>query len=499
MGFWWIAWVALVPLLVSIRDKTVGSAFRTGFLAGLVHYLTLLYWLVYTMQLYGGLPVYLAVPVLFLLAAYLSLWIGLFSSMVVGFGNQKPYFWIAIPVFWVALEYMRGVLFTGFPWGLLGYSQSDILQIIQISDIVGVYGVSFLVVVSNTAVFLLYQALFNKTRKDFRITMSMAMTSVILSIGLIAAAWYYGIWRIQSLDHRIADQPAKRAAVIQGNIDQAVKWDSAFQAATIQKYIRLSCSAIQKSDPDLIVWPETATPFYFTYNQQLSNLIFAAAKETGKDFLIGSPSFKKSPEGTSYYNSAYLVDAKGKVTGKYDKVHLVPFGEYVPLKRFLFFVGKMVEQVGDFKAGEKGNTLAWDSERLGIQICFEIIFPSLSRSMVKNGATVLINITNDAWFGTTWGPYQHFSMAVFRAVENRRFLVRAANTGISGFVDPAGRVIESTALLENAVASEELVFLSKKSIYTRFGDFFATLCAAISAIMVMMALVSARTKTRIFR
>lgn len=496
LEFWWLAWFAMVPLLASIHDKEAGSAFRIGFSTGLIHYLTLLYWLVYTMEVYGGLPAYLAVPTLFLLAAYLSLWIGLFSSLVSKFSKKNRHFLFAVPVFWVSVEYIRGFLFTGFPWGLLGYSQAKILRIIQISDIFGVYGVSFLLVLSNAAIFLLYRALFWKRQSDSRIMMSPAVISVILSIGLILAAWFYGMWRIDSLDSRMTEKFGKRVTVVQGNIDQAIKWDPTFQVATVQKYIRLSLSAIQKSNPNLIVWPETATPFYFVYNKQLSKIIFAMAKETGKDFLIGSPSFRKNHEGTKYYNSSYLVNSEGEVTGKYDKVHLVPFGEYVPLKNILFFVGKMVEQVGDFKAGEKGNTLAWDGEQLGIQICFEIIFPSLSRAMVKNDATVLINITNDAWFGTTWGPYQHFSMAVFRAVENRRFLVRSANTGISGFVDPVGRVINSTALLEDAVASEELFFLRKKSIYTQFGDFFAHLCAAISAIILIIWMVNAKTKKK---
>ena len=177
-----------------------------------------------------------------------------------------------------------------------------------------------------------------------------------------------------------------------------------------------------------------------------------------------------------YYNSAYLVAPDGTVAGKYDKVHLVPFGEYVPLKRWLPFLGKIVAQVGDFQAGRRGNTIRGVGPRLGVQICFEIIFPMLSRALVQNEAALLVNITNDAWFGESSAPYQHFSMAIFRAVENRRSLVRAANTGISGFVDPLGRIVASTPLDTEATLTRRVPILQEKTFYTRYGDAFALAC-----------------------
>jgi apolipoprotein N-acyltransferase len=195
---------------------------------------------------------------------------------------------------------------------------------------------------------------------------------------------------------------------------------------------------------------------------------------------------KKNTE--TYYNSAYLVGREGKVHGKYDKVHLVPFGEYVPLKRWLPFLGKMVEQVGDFRSGEKGETLDWGKYRLGIQICYEIIFPGLSRAMVNNGSGLLINITNDAWFGRTSAPFQHFSMAIFRAIENRRSLVRAANTGISGFVDPAGRVVAKTHVFEKTMITGNLPIFGQTTIYSRFGDLFANVCTAAALILIALNL-----------
>jgi len=201
-------------------------------------------------------------------------------------------------------------------------------------------------------------------------------------------------------------------------------------------------------------------------------------QKTDTDFLIGSPSFSGKEGNITYYNSAYLISPGSERFPKYDKAHLVPYGEYVPFKKWFPFLGKMVAQVGDFRPGKAGKTIPWKQDALGVQICYEIIFPGLSRAMVKNDAVLLINITNDAWFGTTSGPYQHFSMTVLRAVENRRALARAANTGISGFIDPAGRILASTPLLQEAAITRTLPLIRKKTFYTRFGDLFALTCLA---------------------
>ena len=185
----------------------------------------------------------------------------------------------------------------------------------------------------------------------------------------------------------------------------------------------------------------------------------------------------------NYYNSAFLTDSKGRVQGKYNKAHLVPFGEYVPFKRWLPFLGKMVAQVGDFTAGTVGETLTWNNYRLGVLICYEAIFPYISRKVTANGAALLINITNDAWYGTTAAPYQLFSITVFRAIENRRALVRAANTGISGFIDPAGRILAFTDLFTEDALVMNVPLLTEQTWYTRLGDSFARLCLAVVAIL----------------
>lgn len=487
IGLDWLAWIALVPLLYAIKDLSAGISFRIGFITGLVHFLSLLYWLVPVMRTYGYLPMYLSVSVLFLLAAFLALFIALFSTALTAVGRRPAGCLTMIPLIWVALEYIRSFIFSGFPWELLGYSQYNRLQLIQISDILGVYGLSVLIALVNGAIFitLLYFAKRRWQRTD--ITKRLAAGSMIALILGVALTWTYGHWRLKTIDSLITIAPKTRIAVIQGNIDQAVKWDPAFQIETIKKYNHLSASVI-KQRPDLIVWPESATPFYFLYDVKPSELVFEGIRQTATDYLIGSPSFMRTGGMVEYFNSAYLISPKNKTMGQYDKTHLVPFGEYVPFKKWLPFLGKIVAQVGDFRAGKVGKTLPWRNEQLGVQICYEIIFPQLSRAMAKNNASMLINITNDAWFGKTSGPYQHFSMTVFRAVENRRALVRSANTGISGFIDPAGRVLASTALLEDAVATQMMPLLKERSIYTHIGDLFAQACLGLVLLIMLIGI-----------
>jgi apolipoprotein N-acyltransferase len=490
VGFWLLGWVALIPLLIAVKNLTIVQAFRIGFVSGLVHFLTLLYWLLYTMQTYGGLPFYLSIPVLFLLSAYMAIYIGLFAALMTPWTKTLSWsYLVAVPVLWVSLEYVRGFLFTGFPWSFLGYSQFNQLHIIQISDIFGVYGVSFLIALANASFFLVLVIVLEQqpSEQKKRIIPFKAVQILSIFLVILGAVWTYGKWQVSSYDDKVSQLAVRRITVVQGNIDQAVKWDPAFQKISTEKYINLSLS-IKDHDPDMVVWPETATPFYFPHDAVLSTMVIDAVSRMEKDFLIGSPSYTydQIKGDINYYNSAYLIGPEPKIVGKYDKVHLVPFGEYVPFKKWLPFLGKMVEHVGDFDHGKKGETLSWRDEKIGVQICFEIIFPHLSRAMAKNGADILINITNDAWFAKTSAPYQHFSMAVFRAVENRRSLVRAANTGISGFVDPLGRVSDQSALFEDAVLTEDIPIFHKTSIYTRFGDLFAITCIFMSIIFILL-------------
>ncbi len=479
--FYGFAWLALIPMFWGLRDAKATQGFSIGLIAGLSHYLTLLYWLIGTMTHYGQLSALVSVSLLLLLCLYLALFWAVFSYLCCRFWYRPNVgFFFFIPILWTALEYVRTYLLTGFPWEFLGYSQYQALPLIQMVDLTGVYGLSFLIAMTNGGIFFLVMFLFGKDWQEKPVSGKTVCITTGILLASIAAVWSYGNHRIRTTDAQIAAAPKKTISVIQGNVDQAVKWDPAFQIETINKYVGLSRQAATEK-PDLIVWPETATPFYLfaPYDRKLTFLVLKGIQSIGSHFLIGSPSYIREVGRFDHYNSAYLLGPGGLAINKYDKVHLVPYGEYIPLKKWFPFLGKLVDQVGDFKSGKKGETLTWSDSRLGIQICFEIIFPELSRAMVDNQAELLINITNDAWFGETSAPYQHLSMTLFRAVENRRMLARAANTGVSGFIDPVGRIVASTGLFEDAVLTRTVPLIREKTIYSRFGDVFAVACLAI--------------------
>lgn len=489
-----LIWVALVPLLISLHGQSFKNGFRLGFAAGCIHYLTLMYWLLHTLMTFGHLPFYLSMPILFLLVAYMALYPAVFSA-VFSWAETFSTGWLwVMPAAWTALEYFRSFFLSGFPWEFLGYSQYRRLLLIQAADLTGVYGISLVIVWVNVAAYLLWRYFTGRRAPDAHKLRTPAGIMAAVSLLLVSAMLGYGQWRVRAIEAAVRSASFRSVAIVQGDIDQAIKWDPAYQSSTTEKYIALSESTAPKH-PDLIVWPETAAPFYFLYNQAPTEMVLKGVRETGTSFLIGSPSFiRKSDKQVDFFNSAFLIDPNGNVTGKYDKVHLVPFGEYVPLQKWFPFIGKMVEEVGDFKPGRKGETLAWGEYPLGIQICYEMIFPDLSRAMVRNHAAFLINMTNDAWYGKTSAPYQHFSMAVFRAVENRRALIRSANTGISGFIDPAGRIIASTPIFEEAVVTRSLPALTTESFYTRYGDVFALACMAIGIIGLCYFTIAARKR-----
>ncbi|MDY6836437.1 MAG: apolipoprotein N-acyltransferase [Thermodesulfobacteriota bacterium] len=478
LGWEFLAWIAFLPLFHAMRAKSPQVGFKIGFLAGLVHYVTLLYWIAGVMETYGQLPMVVSWGILFLLVIYLSLYPAAFALLVTYLQTRSgAYLWSA-PVLWVALEYMRAFLLSGFPWENLGYSQYSQLHLIQISDILGVYGLSALIVAVNAAIYELWGAI----RQGHA-----CFWKPILAVALAVAAFlWYGTWRMSEVGNIAKTAPKRTVALAQGNIDQTKKWLPSFQGETVHRYGKLSLAALP-SGPDLIVWPETALPFYFLHDEALTRQVVELVRACKVHFLVGSPSFRTCGQEMYWHNSAYLLNPAGEVLGKYDKVHLVPYGEYIPLKKFFPFIGKLVKTVGDFRPGDKGRLLSLEREKLGVLICFEVIFPELARAMCQNGAQLLVNITNDAWFGTSSAPYQHLSMAVFRAVENHIALARAANTGISAFIDPVGRILDSTPLFEEAVRARPLPVMGQKTFYARFGDLFAAGCILVSLVMCVWA------------
>ena len=476
----WIVWIALVPLLKSLDNQSPSQAFRLGCIAGLSHYLTLIYWIVEVLKHYGGLHVFVSVLVLLLFCLYLSLYLGLFSFLTV-YMKRSPFAIFMIASLWVGLEYIRAKALTGFPWCLLGHTQFRHLDLIQISDLTGVYGLSFLIVLSNA---MIYFIIFSRDSHERR-HLKWEIPMVLLTAFFILA---YGHHRLKRDETGGKGQESIKIAIIQGNIDQSIKWDPAFQEKTVTIYRRLT-QRTHSFKPRLVVWPETSMPFFFQDDRNLSPKIIKISKESGADLIFGSPAYRREDGRTKLVNRAYLLSPNGEIYGYYDKVHLVPFGEYVPLKRFLPFIHRLVQAAGDFVSGKKIEPLNLPYLSAGILICYEVIFPELARAHVKKGAEILINLTNDAWFGMTSAPYQHLCMSVFRAVENRKPLIRVANTGFSAFISPQGEmIIHGDLFREEVLELEVRGGDSTPGFYTRYGDVFASSLLGISLITVFYIL-----------
>lgn len=464
-----IGWIALLPLLYMAAINKPAACFTLGWIAGVFHGLTLVYWIIYVVNHYGNLPLPVSLVVCFLLVAYLAIFPGLFCAGL-GWLRQRDLPWLLFaPFLWVALELGKSHLLTGFPWENLGHSQYSWLPFIQLADITGVYGISFVLVLSNVLVF---QLITDRRRK-----VVIRLLYLLFLAVLILTVYGYGRWRLATLEAN--SSPSIKIGLVQGNIAQDTKWDPAFQQDTLRRYLRLT-RKVAGEQLNLVIWPETATPFYFLADFENSTTLVREVRKLGKPLLFGSPAFRKEGDRLRFYNRAYLLNSLGRVVGFYDKIHLVPFGEYVPWKRLLFFVDKLVQAAGDFAAGDSALVLELPPAKVGVLICYESIFPKLSRDLAKSGANLLVNITNDAWFGRSSAPHQHLSMAVFRTVENRIPMARCANTGISAFIDKRGRILKVTSLFEEATLSGTLQLGYGKSIYCRYGDWFAWSCLAIS-------------------
>ncbi|MGV1099565.1 apolipoprotein N-acyltransferase [Thiovibrio sp. JS02] len=482
-----LAWVALLPLFIRLPRHTPGQAAALGLLCGLAYYGPLLYWIVIVLATYGEVPLLLACLALFFLAVYMSCFLAAFSFLCAGFSRTLPLL-VAAPVLWVGLDLVRSLLFTGFPWLDLGYTQHSLPLVIQIADLAGHHGVSFLIVLANG----LAAALFSSSP---RAGTKASRPAILLAAGLILClAFAYNAWRLATLPAAMAGAERMTVAVAQGNFPQNQKWLPAFQAETVETYLRLSREAIAEKKPRLLVWPETALPFYPYENPLFSSLQSKLTHPYGVALLTGAPhrERKSLAAAPSYFNSAFLLTPEGTVAGRYDKQHLVPFGEYIPLRGLLAFASPVVETLGDFSPGVTGEPLSCQNGRIGVLICFESIFPELARRQAANGANLLVNITNDAWFGRSSAPWQHLSMAVFRAVETRKSLVRGANTGISAFIDPLGRIRAASPLFRRYAKSEEVVLLAGKSPYVRFGHLFPWACLGAGAAVGLCFLVRKR-------
>jgi len=473
-----LAWIAFIPWLWALKKKSPLQAAYLGLVAGFVFFTGLLYWVYVVLTEYGHLPGPVSVFFLIVLTGYLALYFSAFAFLLRWAADKihLPETLFAPPL-WVSLEYLRGILFSGFPWGLLGYSQFLTLPMVQISDITGIYGVSFIIVLVNVSLYRMVGTSFDEGWKP-------ALKELLAAGIILAMTGLYGQWRLMDLDKRTKDVKPFLVALIQGNIRQDIKWDPQFQEETVRIYTDLT-RQIKSQPPDLIIWPETATPFFFQSAFSFQSRILELSQEMGAPLLFGAPGFERDGVKINYFNSAFLISPEKKILGRYDKVHLVPFGEYAPLAGILGFTRDIIGAIGDFTPGEGVHNLTLPWGKFGVLICYEAIFPDLTRSFVERGAQFLVNITNDAWFGRTAAPYQHLSMATLRAVENHVPIARAANTGITAVIDSRGRVVRSTDLFTREILSGTIEIAKSRTFYTEFGDLFVYLCLGFTVLFLI--------------
>ncbi len=477
-GSGFLAWIALIPLFWAMKDvTTIRQGLLLGFITGLVCHVGLIYWIVYVVVNYGYLPIYLGIILMLLLACYLSLYTAVFAAGIVFFRQKIPQYFAA-PVLWICLEYCKSYLLTGFPWENLGYSQYLNQYLIQFADISGVFGLSFLIVLVNATFFAIIA---EKSKKKF------VLATVVIFI--IAGVLIYGFHISMQIDKGLQNEEGLEVLLIQGNIDQSIKWNESFQKETVNIYEHLSVqnAPIKRG---LIVWPETALPFNYQDANSFKKQVKDISLKTKSWFIFGSTSYEYSKDNINYYNSAYLLSPAGEIKGKYNKVHLVPYGEYVPLRNVFPFINKFTAGMGDFSTGTGYYPLTIDNKKIGILICYEGILSFAARSYKKEGAELLINITNDAWFGTTSAPFQHFSMSVFRAVETRLYLIRAANTGISAIINPKGQIVAKTSIFERTSLKEKIKYSNIQTIYVKYGDVLVFVCFGLVVFFFMLILIN---------
>ncbi|HET7290987.1 MAG TPA: apolipoprotein N-acyltransferase [Vicinamibacteria bacterium] len=468
-GHWSLGWIALAPLLLAITRADGWRAARLGYLTGAVSGLGLLYWTALVVTQYGGLSFPVAVVIMALLCLAVALFPALFAATLATWLKAAgPQALLLAPFAWVATEVLRAYTFFRFPWCLLGYSQADNLAFVQVARFGAVYAVSFLLALSSAA--LAHAAVQPEARRRRRPLWAVA--------GLLALVGADGALRLGVTP---PESGRLRVGLVQASIPQDEKWDPERALENVRRHEDLTRLAADEG-ARLVVWPESALPWDFDRTPAVAERLRRLARAQGVDLLFGNDDH--SPDGGRAWVGAKLLTAEGELSFRYHKIRLVPFGEYVPLQPLLTLGGrvaaKLVQQVSDFSPGESFAVAETGGGRVSASICYEAIFPDLLRQFVAQGSELLVNVTNDAWYGTTSAPFQHFAMARFRAVENGRYLVRAANTGITAVVDPRGRVLARTALFERTFLVRDVPLVRETTFYARHGDVFAWACLGAS-------------------
>jgi apolipoprotein N-acyltransferase len=446
------------------------------------------------MVVYGDVPWIGAILINVALVAYLALFVVVFALVMARLTTTNgPRALLAGPAVWVATELGRTYLLTGFPWVLLGYSQATVLPVAQLASVFGVFGVSALV--ATVSATLAFAAVATTGLPGAVPRMSQAgrpFVPLAASLTLVAMIAIWGGLRVRSAT-LLSGGEAIRVGLLQGNVAESDRWEGEKAAAVFQRYLDMTGQAVARG-ARFVVWPESATPYPFGEDLRATERIRVEARTLKVPLLIGSDQIVHGAGDSKYYNSAVLIRPDGAAGGVYRKIHLVPFGEYVPARHVFFFMSRIVQAVSDFSAGDSFDLLPVDGHRVSTAICYEIVYPNLVRQFTVAGSELLTTITNDSWFGPTSAPYQHFAQASMRAIENGRFLVRAANTGISGIVDPYGHVLARTGLFEPAVVVGDARFLRDATLYSRTGDVFAYACTALTALLLVSAMRSGRIR-----
>lgn len=428
------------------------------FAAGILFNLGNLYWIYHVIQHYSSLHPLVAGSVLILLCLLLAANWGIFGLCLSFFQNRLGLglAMLFAPFLWILLEWLRN--WIQFPWCLLGYSQYNNVPIAQMASVFGVYGLSALIVAVNASLALWL--------------LKGSWHYIINTTVIVLVTFLLGYYRMSA---PVPGEPL-RVGVIQGNIPQDVKINYEFAEEVNRIHLELTERLIATEKPDIVFWPESSTLYNLKTGGQWSEQVLELVRRTHTPLLLGSDSVA----GEKIYNTAYLIDENGRIqTADYSKMYLVPFGEFVPFKSLFFFAGKVVAEISDFSPGEKFTLFQLKKGTFAVDICFEVIFPQLSRRFSRDGANLLSTITNDAWFGRTSAPYQHFAMAAMRSIETQRYMVRAANTGISGIIDPYGRVLKRTGIFVPASFAADVKLIRENTIYTNYGDIVLYVAAVI--------------------
>lgn len=439
-----------------------------------------MYWVTYTVTKYGYIYFVLSFLINLLLSSYLALYFGLFG-LLFSWIRKKIGLDAALMLsssIWIITEFLRGHLLTGFPWNLMAYSQYLFLPIIQIGEFFGPYGLSWLIVAFNAAV--AYLLIYKKNRVSFRKMLYPGAMIIVFICCLI-----FGMTRLGTYP---TDKDIK-VALIQGNTDQGTKWTFDDCNRNLAKHEAMITEAAGRK-ADLAVLSESALRcFGFEKNSLFGRNMQRISSESGMDILFSSPTYTfVKPGQNEFFNSAVLLRKDGSEPYIYSKVHLVPFGEYIPFRKILFFVDKFAKGViGDYSAGPDYHTLVMSNGyAMGVGVCYEILFPELMRQFLKQDAEFLANITNDTWYGDTPMPYHHFALSAFRAVENRKYVIRAANSGFSGIVAPDGRIIKRSHLYTQEIIIGTIHPNKIKTVYSRFGDWFVYLNCAVAICLIIV-------------